>query len=132
MTIQFLRAQEADLARAVPRQVLLEQNPGFYQEFRDFLVNRMESEGGNLFFRGPSCQVYRVSLAEEDPVSLTGIEICLMETQPDASQISDETIDLALWSFLEWLLEQVGGEWTPEALSKTGAIYRVPGASERD
>ena len=75
---------------------------------------------------------YITSLAEEDPVSLTGIEICLMETQPDASQISDETIDLDLWSFLEWLLEQVGGEWTPEALSKTGAVYRVPDASERD
>ena len=56
MTIQFLRAQEADLARAVPRQVLLEQNPGFCQEFRDFLVNRMESEGGNLFFRQASSQ----------------------------------------------------------------------------
>jgi hypothetical protein len=132
MTIQFLRAQEADLAGAVPRQVLLEQNPGFYKEFKDFLMNRMDGEGGSLFFRGPSRQLYRVSPAEEGATGLPGIEICLMESRPNAPEASDKTIDLDLWSFLEWLLEKVGGEWTPEALSKTGAIYRAPGASERD
>ena len=131
MTIQFLRAQEVDLAGAVPRQVLLEQNPGFYKEFKDFLMNQMDGEGGGLFFRGPSRQVYRVSPAEECAAGLPGIEICLMESQPNAGGASDETIDLDLWSFLTWLVDKVGGEWTSEALEKTGAVYRVPGASSR-
>jgi len=132
MIIHFLRAAEVDLAGAVPRQVLLEQNPAFYSEFNDILMKHIEERGGSLFFRGPSRQVYRVSLTGEDSVSLTGIEICLMESQANAGHISDETIDLDLWPFLEWLLEQAGGEWTAEALVKTGAIYRVPGASERN
>jgi hypothetical protein len=132
MTIQLISAEEADLAGAVPRQVLLEQNPGFYKEFKDFLMNRMDGEGGSLFFLGPSRQLYRVGPAEEGASGLPGIEICLMESQPNAPEVSDETIDLDLWSFLEWLVEKVGGEWTSEALEKTGAIYRAPGASERD
>jgi hypothetical protein len=41
----------------------------------------------------------------------------------------DETqADRDLWAILQWLVEGVGGDWSIEALTTAGRIYRVPSA----
>jgi len=131
MAVQWISKQEAEKVGPREERVLLEQTPGHYPEFEDFLGKELEKKGGRLFFRGVSGAVYSVGwLPEGDPDELRGIEVTI-RTATGSSMPSMETIDLDLWPFLEWLIEGTGGEWTLKALRQTGAIYRVPGAPER-
>ena len=75
--------------------------------------------------------VYRVGAVAEKPGGLCGVEICVRLAGRGVQAVHGEVIDRDLWSFLEWLIGKVGGEWTLEALRRVGAIYRVPGAPER-
>jgi hypothetical protein len=130
MGIAWITKEEAENLGDKEERVLLEQTPGHYPEFDAFLSGELERGGGALFFRGDSGTAYRVGWADKGPTELGGVEICVrvFEGKP---VVAPETIDLDLWPFFEWLVAGVGGEWTLDALRKTGAIYRVPGAPER-
>ena len=131
MEIEWIPHKEADQAGTQEEQVLIEQIPDHYQEFNALLQGELEHAGGSLFFRGISGMVYRVGMVEENPEGLRGIEICLRSAGRGRQVISGDIVDRDLWPFLEWLVQKVGMEWTLEALRKTGAIYRIPGAPER-
>jgi len=131
MEIEWITHEEADRAGTQEKQVLIEQTPDHYPEFNAFLKRELEHAGGNLFFRGISGMVYRVGAVKENTEGLRGIEICLRSTDREDQMISGDIVDRDLWTFLEWLVGKVGMEWTLEALDKTGAIYRIPGAPQR-
>lgn len=131
MAIEWVTREEAERVGTREEQVLIEQSPDHYPEFGRFLHGKLESAGGSLFFRGVSGMVYRVGAVAERPNGLGGVEICVRLGGGGAQGVSGETIDGDLWAFLEWLIGEVDGEWSREALRKVGAIYRVPGAPER-
>lgn len=132
MAIEWITCEEADRLGTEEEQVLIEQCPDHYPEFGAFLQRELERAGGSLFFRGISGMVYGVGPVEEkQPAGLKGIEICLRSAGGGRETIPGDIIDRDLWAFLEWLVGEVGGEWTLEALRKVGAIYRIPGAPER-
>jgi len=131
MEIEWITHEEADRAGTQEEQVLIEQTPDHYPEFNAFLQRELEHAGGSLFFRGISGMVYRVGTVKENPEGLRGIEICLRSAARGAQIISGDIVDRDLWTFLEWVVQEVGMEWALEALRKTGAIYRIPGAPER-
>jgi hypothetical protein len=131
MAIEWVTREEAVRAGTREEQVLIEQSPDHYPEFNAFVQRELERGGGSLFFRGVSGMVYRVGAVAEKPGGLRGVEICVRLGGRGAQRISGDLIDRDLWAFLEWLVEEVDGEWTLEALRKVGAIYRVPGTPER-
>lgn len=126
MSIELITSREARAAGRSEELVLLEQIPDFYTEFMAFLAPQTTRGGGSLFFRGPSGRVYRLG----DAAGRTKGMAIYVQTESGATIDKDE-VDRDLWSFLEWLLAGVGGEWSAEALLKTGAIYKVPGAPEK-
>jgi len=50
---------------------------------------------------------------------------------PGLEPLDEQQVDLDLWAVLTWLVTQVGGERTVEALATIAGIYRVPGADRR-
>jgi hypothetical protein len=129
--IEWITREEADCVGTEEERVLIEQSLGHYPEFNAFLRRELERAEGGLFFRGASGMVYRVGPVAEEPGGLSGIEICLRSAGGGGRTISGDGIDRDIWAFLEWVIQNVGGEWTLEALQKVGAIYRIPGAPER-
>jgi hypothetical protein len=130
MDIELISLEEAEAAGKFEELVLLEQSPGFYPEFEVFIRKEMDVRAGQLLFRGPSGLAYSVSPVKDNSRGLQGIGINVRKNSD--SPVDPTKIDLDLWSFIEWLVDQVGGEWSKEALRKTGAIYKAPGAPERD
>ena len=130
MDIELITLEEAEAAGGSEEQVLVEQTPGFYPEFEVFLRKEMGERGGRLTFRGPSGMAYAVAPAKDSPQCSQGIRISVRK-KSDSPAVDPTKIDLDLWSFLEWLMDQAGGEWSKDALRKTGVIYKVPGAPDR-
>lgn len=127
MTIELITDRQADVAGRAEERVLLEQRPGFYPEFQAALDELLQARGGRLCFRAPSGGIYVLRpVAGDGPA---GVEIGLRKT--DAPPAEPEVVDRDLWAFFEWLMDRVGGEWSSDALRRTGAIYRMPGAPER-
>jgi hypothetical protein len=122
LNIDWLKREDADAAGLSEVRVLLEQKPAHYPEFQAFLEK--ELAGGDLFFRAKSGSVYRVGWHKG--TDLSGLEICL-RTEADQPTVAPERIDADLWPLMEWLIRGVGGDWTLDALRKTGLIYRAPG-----
>jgi hypothetical protein len=131
MQIERMTKEEADSIGIRETQVLIEQSPDHYPEFDAVIQRELERAGGNLFFRGISGMVYRVGRVAGKPGGLRGVEICVRLTDRRAQTVFGEVIDRDLWAFLEWLIQEVGGEWSLEALWGVGAIYRIPGAPDR-
>ena len=45
----------------------------------------------------------------------------------------DETlVDRDLWAILHWMIEGIGGEWTPDALDATGRLFRISASMDAD
>jgi len=128
VTIELVTDKQADAAGNAEQRVLLEQRPDFYPEFQAALDELLRPRAGRLCFRAPSGATYVLRPAGgEGP---TGLEIRLRK---DHDRPADpDVVDRDLWAFLEWLMDRVGGEWSSEALGRTGAIYRMPGAPGRD
>jgi hypothetical protein len=129
MDIELISLEEAEKAGGREELVLLEQTPRFYPEFEVFLRKEMNGRSGRLSFRGASGMAYVVAPLKDSDQGLQGIGISVRKSSD--SPADPAKVDLDLWSFLEWLVDQVDGEWNKEALRKTGAIYRVPGALDR-
>ena len=123
-SIDWLKREEAEAAGSSEVRVLLEQKPDHYREFQSYLEKELQTVGDDLFFRGESGSVYRVGWHRG--TDLNGIEICL-RTKTDQKTLAPEQIDADLWPFMEWLIRGVGGDWTLDALRRTGLIYRAPG-----
>ena len=88
--------------------VLAEDRLGHYSEFRAFFVRTFDLDrvglAGPGYVRAPSGTVYAAAL---EPI--------------------DETVvDGDLWSILRWMIEGVGGEWTTDAMTATGRLFRIP------
>ncbi len=127
MTIKWITAEEATASGTKEERVLLEQTPDFYPAFNAFLMKEIERAGRDLFFRGPSGMVYRLTKLAENPGSVQGIAINMRRTDETGVSQDQEQVDRDIWAFLEWLVDGVGGEWSIAALRKTGAIYKAPG-----
>ena len=95
-------------------EVLREQRPGHYPEFLSALEAKLK--GNSLGFAGSSGAQYRLRLSH-DPHLI--IERAEGPGQPD-------TLMTDLWPLLEWLIEEVGGDWKLNALRRTGSIYHAP------
>lgn len=111
--------------------LLAEYDLGHYDEFRRFLVGAfdldrdpfgppgrlvVEERAYDLTFIGRSCQAFPAAV--EIGALVAGLEPL------------DETVaDDDLWAILQWLVDGVGGEWSMDALTTTGRIYRTPAAT---
>jgi hypothetical protein len=130
MVVNWISGDEAAKAGDREEQVLLEQSPDHYPEFGRFIRAEMDRAGGQLYFQGKSGTVYSVSNAPIPGANrLAGIQIAMRTTLQGAT-ITQDKVDLDLWPFFEWLVTGAGGDWTRDALRKTGAIYRIPGAPD--
>lgn len=95
-------------------EVLREQRPGHYPEFLSALEAKLK--GTSVGFDGFSGAQYRLRLSHEPHLI---IERAGGPGEPD-------TLMSDLWPLLEWLIGEVGGEWTLATLRRTGSIYRAP------
>jgi len=115
--------------RAVP--LLTEPTLGHYPEFRRFLLDSFGLDDTRV---GPS-GLLRVGGQHYELVWLgrsgqpfpSGVEIHALV--PDLEPLDEQASDRDLWTILEWLVSGVGGDWTADALTTTGRIYRVPAVS---
>jgi hypothetical protein len=108
-------------------QVLVEQTPGHYPEFREFIRRELDGAGGMIYFRGGSGSYYRLAVMDPAQSDIEGIEVCVCLTS-SGQTLTSEIINQDLWDLLEWIIQGVGGDWTLEDLRQTGAIYRIAGS----
>jgi haloalkane dehalogenase len=125
MQIERITREQADGAGSHEQQVLLEQSPHHYPEFGQYFEKEIERAGGELFFRGPSGNVYRVGQAQLEESRPGGIEICL-RLAAHAAMPPGAVIDDDLWALLRDVVEAVGGEWSVEALLQTRRLSTMP------
>ena len=131
MSMEWITKDEAERTGTREEQVLIEQSPGHYQEFQDFITKELRGKEGRLYFRGKSGSVYTAGLIpQREPDGLQGMEICIRISEGTQIPASD-VVDLDLWPFFEWIIQGVGGEWDLDALRTTGSIYNVPSPPER-
>lgn len=115
--------------RAVP--LLTEPELGHYPEFRRFFTDsfgladdRVGAPGlvrvGDRFYE-------LVFLGRSGRPFPSGVEVHALV--PGLEPLDEGAADRDLWSILEWVVSGVGGEWTVDALTTTGRIYRVPAVS---
>ncbi len=114
--------------RAVP--LLAEHQLDHYPEFRDYLRATFGLDTDPF---GPPA-IIEVS---ERPYELTFVgrsgrtfpsELRIAALVPGLEPLDDGVVDGDLWTILQWLVRGVGGEWTVEALTTTGQIYRIQSA----
>jgi hypothetical protein len=113
--------------------VLAEDRLGHYPEFRAFFVRTFNLDRVGLtqpgYLRMPSGAVYvLVFVGRSGEPFPSGVEIHAVV--PALEPIDDTTVDRDLWSILRWMIEGIGGEWTPDAMDATGRLFRVPASMD--
>ena len=109
--------------------VLAEDRLGHYSEFRAFFVRTFDLDrvglAGPGYVRAPSGTVYAlIFIGRSGEPFPSGVEIHAVVA---ALEPIDETVvDGDLWSILRWMIEGVGGEWTTDAMTATGRLFRIP------
>jgi hypothetical protein len=117
--------------RSVP--LLTEPALGHYPEFRDFFLHRFGLADDP--FAPPPVLAFDGRLYELVFVGYSGCafpaEVRVNALVPGLEPL-DEAADADLWSLLEWIVTEVGGEWTADGLDLTGRIYKLasPGGPE--
>jgi 2-haloacid dehalogenase len=115
--------------RAVP--LLTEPTLDHYPEFRRFLVDSFSLEetrvGPAGLLRVDGRYYELVFLGRSGRPFPSGVEIHALV--PDLEPLDEDVADRDLWAIVAWLVSGVGGEWTADALTTTGRIYRVPAAT---
>jgi 2-haloacid dehalogenase len=112
--------------RAVP--LLTEPVLSHYPEFRTFLASTFGLDEqrigapGLLTVDGRFYEL--VFLGRSGHAFPSGVEIHALVH--GLEPLDEVVADRDLWAILEWLIAGVGGEWTRDALTTTGRIYRVP------
>jgi hypothetical protein len=117
--------------RAVP--LLAEHQLDHYPEFRDYLRTTFDLDT-NPFGPAPIMKIDRRAyeltfVGQSGRTFPTGLRIAALV--PGLEPLDDDVIDNDLWMILQWLVDGVGHEWTNEALTATGHIYRIPSAPTR-
>lgn len=128
MVVDWVSGDEAGKAGDHEEPVLFEQSPDHYPEFGRFIRAEMDRAGGTLYFRGKSGTVYSVAQVPARGMTRPGGVQIAMRTTAQGATLAQDKVDVDLWPFFEWLVTGAGGEWTRDALRKTGSIYKVPGA----
>jgi hypothetical protein len=114
--------------RSVP--VLTEHQVGHYPEFRDYLVVTFDlsrdpfGPPGLLLVHGRYYEL--VFLGRSGQPFPAGVQIDALV--PGLEPMDEAATDRDLWAILHWLVAGVSGEWTTDALTTTGRIYRIPAA----
>jgi hypothetical protein len=107
----------------------LDHYPGFREALIDaFALKPAHADGGPPgYFRASSGREYEVVFISRSGHRFpSGLEIRALVPGFDA--VDPEATDEDLWRFLEWLIPRVGGEWTLDALKRTGKVYKIPWA----
>jgi hypothetical protein len=133
MSIEIISASVLRTRKCRTVFVLAEERLGHYPGFREALVKAFglspaHADGGPPgYFRAASGREYQVVfLSRSGQRFPSGLEIHALVAGFDP--VDAEAVDEDVWRFLEWLVPQVGGEWTLEALRSTGKVYRIPWA----
>lgn len=115
--------------RAVP--LLTEPTLDHYPEFRRFVVDSFGLDetrvGPSGLLRVDGRHYELVFLGRSGRPFPSGVEVHALV--PGLEPLDEDTADRDLWAILQWLVSGVGGEWTADALTTTGRIYRIPAAS---
>jgi 2-haloacid dehalogenase len=115
--------------RAVP--LLTEPALGHYAEFRAFLLDALglgaDRVGPSGLLRVDGRHYEVVLLGRSGQPYPSGVEIQALV--PGLEPLDEEAADADVWAILQWLVDGVGGEWSAEALTTTGRIYRIPAVS---
>ncbi len=115
--------------------LLAEDRLGHYPEFRTFFVRTFDLDRVQLarpgYVRAPSGAVYSLIFTGRSGEPFpSGVEIHAVVA---ALEPIDETVvDGDLWSILRWTIEGVGGEWTADAMTATGRLFRIPASTAPD
>jgi hypothetical protein len=113
--------------------VLAEDRLGHYPEFRAFFVRTFDLDRVGLtqpgYVQMPSGAVYAlIFIGRSGEAFPSGVEIFAMV--PALEPIDEAVVDRDLWSILRWMIEGIGGEWTPDAMEATGRLFRVPASMD--
>jgi hypothetical protein len=112
--------------RVVP--LLAEHDLGHYPEFREFLATAFaladDPLGAPGLLRVDDRHYELVFVGRSGRPFPAGVEIGALV--PGLEPLDEAVADRDLWAILHWLVEGVGGDWSGEALSTTGRIYRIP------
>ncbi len=116
--------------RVVP--LLAEHDLGHYPEFRAFLAAAFALDDDPL---GPPGllrvgeRVYEITFVGRSGRPFPdGAEIGALV--PGLEPLDETAADRDVWAILAWLVDGVGGEWSSDALTTTGRIYRIPATEE--
>ena len=114
--------------RVVP--LLSDHDVAHYPEFRDFLSRAFGLEGDP--FRPPGLLRIQDRFYELVFIGYSGrpfpAGVQVNALVPGLEPLDEEAADRDLWTILQWLIADVGGEWTADGLTTTGRIYRIPAA----
>lgn len=113
--------------------VLAEDRLGHYPEFRAFFVRTFDLDRIGLtqpgYVQVPSGTVYALIFIGRSGESFpSGVEIHAVV--PALEPIDEAAVDRDLWSILRWMIEGIGGEWTPDAMEATGRLFRIPASMD--
>ncbi len=113
--------------------VLAEDRLGHYPEFRDFFVRSFDLDRVGLarpgYLRAPSGSAYAlIFIGRSGEAFPSGLEIHAIV--PALEPIDEAVVDRDLWAVLRWIVQNVGSDWTLDALQATGRLFRIPSAME--
>jgi hypothetical protein len=112
--------------RVVP--LLGEHDLGHYPEFREFLATTFgladDPLGAPGLLRVDDRHYELVFIGRSGRPFPAGVEIGALV--PGLEPLDEAVADRDLWAILHWLVEGVDGDWSSEALTTTGRIYRIP------
>lgn len=115
--------------RVVP--LLADHDLGHYPQFRTFLARTFglhDNPFGPPGLLKVGDRIYEVTFVGRSGRPFPdGAEIGALV--PGLEPLDETTADRDLWAILRWLVDGVGGEWTSQALTTTGRIYRIPAAT---
>ena len=115
--------------------VLAEDRLGHYAEFRAFFARMFDLDRVGLarpgYLQAPSGTVYAlIFIGRSGEPFPSSVEI---HAAVPALEPFDETlVDRDLWAILHWMIEGIGGEWTPDALDATGRLFRISASMDAD
>jgi hypothetical protein len=112
--------------RVVP--LLGEHDLGHYPEFREFLATTFgladDPLGAPGLLRVDDRPYELVFIGRSGRPFPAAVEIGALV--PGLEPLDEAVADRDLWAILHWLVEGVDGDWSGEALTTTGRIYRIP------
>jgi hypothetical protein len=123
-SVDLISERPAD-HRSVP--LLVEHDLGHYPEFREFFRATFDLDRDP--FRPPGLLRVAGRLYELSFLGVSGLQfpsgLRISALAPDLEPLDEGVIDGDLWAIFYWMIDGIGGEWTPEDLDATARIYRI-------